>query len=503
MRRIAAIALHELRLELVRRRTGLEKGPLALVLARPDSSVKDERSLLGNTRLDEVSSEARAWGVFPGHTVAAARAKLASLPVRVLPLEVTRDALASLAEAALAFGATTSFALDPAVVWVDITGCAHLHASPTDTAGESTLAHTLSTKIAGWGHACRVAISDGPQVALAMAYFATKNVSVVQPGKAREALAPLPIAALSLSGEQHTWLGNLGIRTVGQLQSMPQGPLALRLGASATRVLALLRGEDALPLTPYVPPEIIEERVDFEYGVETTEGLLFVVRRLVSVVEARLSARGHFATALELRLMLDRALSKGVPELKLVFQFPEPLRDAASLLAVMKIRLEATALPAPVRALCLRAPGTARRTARPQSLFAPLAKAELHLPRLSAELLAELGPERVGVFELRNTWLPRARAALVPPGQKRAVGVGQNLPSAAPEPLRRLWTAKPHVVQGTLRTLVRAEGLEWWKRTSTGPVDWAAEWLPPWGALAWVQLLPERDQAWFLGWVDG
>src|SRR5690349_1848949 len=109
MKRFAAIALPELRLELARRRAGLLEGALAVVMARPGGAVKDELSLLGNTRLDETSAEARAWGIVPGQTIAAARARLVELRVRVLPLEAAREALASLAEVALGFGATTAY----------------------------------------------------------------------------------------------------------------------------------------------------------------------------------------------------------------------------------------------------------------------------------------------------------------------------------------------------------------------------------------------------------
>ena len=136
MRRIAAVFLPSLRIELMRSEAPDPGSPLALVIAREGGAVRDERTLLGNTRLDEVSKEAHALGVRPRQTIAAARARCSSLRVRVVHLGAVRDALARLAEGLLAYGASTSFDVEGSTVFVDVTGCAHLHRSSADPDGE-------------------------------------------------------------------------------------------------------------------------------------------------------------------------------------------------------------------------------------------------------------------------------------------------------------------------------------------------------------------------------
>ena len=127
-RRIAAISFSSLRVELARELDPfLERRPLAIVVARDKSNVVDEASILGNTRVDEVSREAASYGILPGFTIAAARAKCADLSVRVVLEQAVEEALARIAELALAFGATVSFSAKEDVVWADVTGCAHLH----------------------------------------------------------------------------------------------------------------------------------------------------------------------------------------------------------------------------------------------------------------------------------------------------------------------------------------------------------------------------------------
>jgi len=150
MRRVACIALPQIRVEIAREKDRLGAAPadhpegqqvsakvaapLAVVIARPGGTVQGERDVLGNTRLDVVSREARASGVRAGQTVAAARAKCASLRVRVVAEGAVRMGLARMAEVALAFGPRAAFDVATDVVWVEVGGCAHLHGGEHDLA---------------------------------------------------------------------------------------------------------------------------------------------------------------------------------------------------------------------------------------------------------------------------------------------------------------------------------------------------------------------------------
>src|SRR5690606_14545589 len=139
------------------------RSPLAVVVAPPPMT---EAKLLGNTRLSVVSREARALGVQPGQTIAQARARAGDLTVRVVRPDAVRDVLCRLAEVGLAFGATVSFGMEgdasakssvpssgaerprPSafgdIVWIDVTGCAHLHAATSIFDGETLLASRLA-----------------------------------------------------------------------------------------------------------------------------------------------------------------------------------------------------------------------------------------------------------------------------------------------------------------------------------------------------------------------
>jgi protein ImuB len=502
MSRFAAVAFSCLRIELAREASGASTPapspvPMAIVIARPGGAVQKETDLLGNTRLDEVSAEAKALGVRPGQTIAAARAKAAELSVRVVREDTVRGELARLAESALAFGATTSFDAARDVLWVDVTGCAHLFG------GERALARALTLRVHEMGHACRVAIADGPRVAAAVARFAERPAIVPQ-GASRTALAALPIQALDLDGDTTGWLASVGMRTAGDLQRLPRVSLGTRLGPRAVEVMQLLDGEDRAPLTPYLPPPVPEERAELEYGVEAGEAIVFVVKALCDRLAPRLEGRGVAAARIELALSFDRALlDPGKPAVdRLAVSFPVPIARGGEMLRVLRARLDGYVVPAPVLAVTLRAVELASAPARPLHLFTPEAKAERALPGLVAELVAELGNERVGVLELCDSWVPEARVRLVPATIERApAAVSSAGWASSGEPSRLL--AAPMSV-GALESpllLARFEAVEWWRR-GVRALDYVAAWDARVQGVAWVEVDRATRGASLRGWMD-
>ncbi len=521
-RRILAVVLPCVRLEIARdadASLGEGDGAIAIVVARPGGAVKDERSLLGNTRLDEVSPAAYALGVRSGHTIAAARARAATLSVRVVHEGAVSAALARLAEALLSFGATTATSSNDGTskalarawskqddcVWVDTTGCAHLYGG-----GEEALARKLLARVRALGHACRVGVADGPRIAAQIAWYSREDVTRAPPGEGARALGPLPVAALPVDGETLRWLTSTGLRKIADVQALPPKGLGVRLGPNAAEVLALLAGDDRAPLTPYVPPQVPEESVDLEYGVTSTDALVFIAKRLSGMLAARLEGRAMGATKLELVLKLDRALvtDGGAPSRTVSVSVPVPLVREDELLAVLRAKLESFVVPAPILGAALRAPELAPRGAQALDLFVPEARAERALPRLVAELAAELGEGAVGRLSLTNRWSPLDRAVLLPYGV-RAEKTPRlaSLEGASVEPTRILPQRKLLASSPRVTITRRLEAVEWWKK-GFARTDYGHAWLEAAGATAWVEIVRTGPDAAdppavaLRGWVD-
>ncbi len=518
--RIAAVYLPSVRIELARARVegashpagASAQAPLAVVIARPGGAVKDERSLLGGTRLDEVSREARAAGVRRGETIAAARAKCAELLVRVVTEEAVRGVLHAVAEAGLSFGRTASVDEARDVVCVDVTGCGHLFD------GEEALARALVQRVLAMHHGpVRVTIADGPRVSAAIVRALRKRETfVVPPGENAAAIRALPITALPIDPGSIAWLGKLGLAKIGDLQRLPASGLATRLGAVHAEVMSLLAGDDGAPLDPYVPPEVPEERAELEYGIDKTEALLFVVKTLCDRLAARLAGRAMATVKIEILLSLDRAIAREseLPaRVSLTISLPAPLANAPELLAVARARVESWTIPAPILAVALRATELARKDARALDLFEPEAKADRALPRLVAELVAELGETSVGTLALVNTWVPEERSALVPYSAKRAANHTRSVSRlhdlarsrrSRSEPSRVL--RAPRAPGGAARAagarlLARIEAAAWW-RLGVHAHDYVAAWSARDGRMAWVEVDRVTGGAWVKGWMD-
>jgi protein ImuB len=508
--RVCAVRLPELRVELVRENdASLERAPLGIVVAPPPMT---ETKLLGNTRLDVVSREAQLLGVRVGHTIAQARARAGALSVRVVRPDAVSNVLARLAEISLAFGATVAYSADEDVLWVDITGCAHLHGS-TQSAGERILASRLRAVFESLGHRCSVAVADGPRVA-AMLARVCEDVLVVAPGANASALEGLPVRVLPLPEADVRWLAKVGVRTIAELRALPRAGLALRLGAHASVILGLMDGDDRAPLTPYVPPEVPEEETTLEYGIEGTDALTFVAKTLADRLAVRLAGRAMAASKIELVLRLDAALlddRKADAEI-VTCVLPAPLSTAGDLLAAMRPRLERLTLRAPVLSAKLRAPALVHKPQAALSLFEAQPKAERALPRLVAELAADLGPEAVGALVLGDSWVPEDRSRFVSLEQAKALAPKKkrrHLVSTVPEPTRILAEpeAVPREIVKIVRHLSRIEALEWWKQMPNEPgregmcgVDHVYAWVAD--AAAWVEIDRRSGAARVRGWFD-
>jgi protein ImuB len=562
-RRIACIALPDIRVELARERDSLSNYqssrdfPHAIIVARPGGAVQTDRDVLGNTRIDFVSREAGALGICAGQTVAMARAKSTHLRVRVIPEGTVRSSLARIAEAALAFGPATAFDVSQDVVWVDVSGCARLYGS------EVELARLLGARVRALGFTCRVAVADGPRIAAAVVRFSAagksppqsggamttppqsggatiKNEPMVVPeGEGALVVRTLPIAALGLDEDTSSWLADLGLFTCGDLQQLPRRSLGLRLGEQVHEVMQLLDGRDNTSLDVWRPPEIPEERIELDWGAHSTESLAFVLKTLCDRLMARLQGRAMAAARLELVLTLDRALCQDPSRhrVALSMTLPSPIAQASDLLAVVRARLDGCSFEAPVIAVTLRAPELARPSARTLHLFEPEPKADQALSRLVAELYAELGEEAVGLLTLVDTWLPTERTRLVPFADATTVATKHRYPlvSSALEPSRLVRSEgtganvnvarKPERSEGTganvnvtlthAQHLARIEAVEWWRYALTSHeslrIDlfeaWVASPRPPQapdtdGALAWLELRTPNRELLLRGWMD-
>jgi len=243
------------------------------------------------------------------------------------------------------------------------------------------------------------------------------------------------------------------------------------------------------------------------------EALAFVLKILCDRLAARIRGRGLAAGRLELVLALDRALCNpctpdgGSHRLTLSIVLPSPIARAPDLLAVVRARLQTCSLAAPVLAATLRAPELARKASHTLDWLAPQPKAEQALPRLVAELSAELGEDTVGLLELVDTWLPADRTRLVPYGSRSSKTTHSlhSLVTASLEPSRLVCTTQ--ISRAALvgaKHLARVDTVQWWRHAPTSQGCSRHDLFMAWvdGAPAWLELREPSQPLHLRGWMD-
>lgn len=245
----------------------------------------------GGLRIAAVDPLAAAEGIQPGITLADARALLPSLKVAPVDPEADARALAGFVDWCRRF---TPFTADdgPDAAILDITGCAHLFG------GEAALVDDIRRRIQRMGLTAGVAVADTPGAAWAWARYGRDRA--VPPGRTRESLAGLPVAALRLPAETVERLRELGLHRIGDLYQMPRAPLAKRCGIHVLERLDRALGTAPEPISPARPAPEWRTRMAFPDGIGRAEDIAEATRRLVTELCALLEKKNRGARRLDL-----------------------------------------------------------------------------------------------------------------------------------------------------------------------------------------------------------
>lgn len=405
--------------------------------------------------------------------------------------------------------------------------------------GEIALARTLrqAAEAAGFGHV-RVGVADTAVAADAAAVVAGESdesgIRIIEPGGAREFLAPLPLSLLPLSDELIETFRALGLRRMGDIAARNVCELEARFGTDGVRAHQLAQGIDDRVFRAFDALEAPETALELDPPVETLEPLLFVLRHLLARTCAELADRGLCAARLELDLRGRDGTETGVAVPA------RPTRQERLLYDLCRAALERATGPGgrltmPVEEVVLRVVRSAAPDARQEDLFTRRWRDPMAAASALSRLRVRLGPS--GVVrpavradhrpESRSVWEPveigygsrvagatagatdevrdEADAALMPAA---VPGVLHLLPE--PLPLRvRTAEGRPAEMWGDAgyHELVVAEGPErlsgdWWKDpyhreyfwvcTKEGGLLWLFREYRPSGVFRW----------WLHGWWD-
>jgi protein ImuB len=118
-----------------------------------------------------------------------------------------------------------------------------------------------------------------------------------QPKKSRKA-DELAGRIQHILGILHKW----GIHTLGDFARLDKEKIAARLGPEAVLLWERANGQSTRPLKFIQPPESFAENFEFEHEIETSEPLLFILRRFLEQLSVRLNAVYLVTRELTLRI---------------------------------------------------------------------------------------------------------------------------------------------------------------------------------------------------------
>jgi protein ImuB len=427
MRRVVSLFLPHWPTDRVRLHEGPAAGPLVLAARQG-----------GKRLITAACPKAAALGLAPGMAVSQAQAMVPGLCVGEADPAGDAAALRRLAGWCLRVSPLAA-PCPPDGVWIDITGCAHLHG------GEAALLARLTQRLVEAGLHARAAVADTPGAAHAVARVRQNKdggfggggtphpTFMVPPGEQAAALAGLPVRALRLAPDLAEALGRLGFDRVGQLMAAPRPPLTRRFGSSALRLLDQALGRVAEPIEPVLPPDLCRVRQGFPEPISTAADLQRVTAWLAEQLCEKLRRRDQGASRLDLVFTrvdgTQAVVSVGTAS---------PSRDVAHLSRLLLAQIENVDPGFGVEMVMLSAPLVQRLGAR-QGLSALIAPAETDLSGLVDMLSNRLGAARVFRAAPVESDVPERAVRHVPPGSI----VRAEWPAMLPRPPRLLHPPRP------------------------------------------------------------
>ncbi len=367
----------------------------------------------------------------------------------------------------------------PGTVIFDVRGLESLYGPP------ASLAREIARRV---GVPANIAIAANPDAAMHAAR-GFRGITVIEPGREAEVLAPLPLnivgnSVTGASPQTAELLQLWGIRTFGDFAKLPPLGVAARLGEEGVALQLLARGEGYRQLRPIEDPLEFHAEYEFDDPVELLEPLAFILARLLNDVCGRLAARSLATNRVEVRLKLENA-----PEHTASLTLPVPMLDQKTFLRMLQLDLSGHPPAAPVLKIYIAAePVKPRRTQH--GLFVPASPEPEKLELTVARVKHLVGEDRVGTPEIADTHRPDTftMRGFAPPAGT-AVKDCPSAPSAPRLCLRRFRPPREAQVlvvnnqpvrllsQSVSGRIVMAKGPwrtsgEWWRQDAWNRDEW-------------------------------
>jgi protein ImuB len=422
-------------------------------------------------RVVQFTRAARQAGIREGMTSTQGLARCAALQVRYRCPEQERMAGAALLQCA-ACASPCIEATGDGICTLDWKGLPPAHFRKA--------AQTLLQQLRRQELIAKIGIAATPGLAL----LAARNARPIFHVTRLEELHALPVSALGPSANFRGILRRLGIRRLGQFSKLPPEGLAARFGQEGLEHWECIAGKSTRLLKLVTPPEKFEEAAEFENEIELLEPLLFMIRRFLECISARLEAAYLVAAALELRI----GFAAGA-DYSRVFPIPSPTRDIETLFRMLFTHLESFQSPHPIKSIYVAA-RPCKAVKEQLGLFETSLRDPNQFHQTLARLSALVGADRAGVPVKENSFRPDA-FRIEPPAfhaaarpRKSGAVRGLALRRFRPPRLAHVFTVNQQpaslMIEDFSAPLGESSGPwitsgEWWDRAAWERSEWEVE----------------------------
>jgi len=389
---------------------------------------------------------ARQAGIHPHMDASTALTLMPSLKLVDRSRSQERKALQALASWSEQFSSFVTLDAQRWLLWIEIGASLHYFGGLTAlmekiTRGLGELDYSFATGIA-------------PTVEAAALLTQHADAAPVYDQQAiKLAISALPVCLLAISPTAVDAFRDVGWQYIGEVLNAPRDQLARRFGPELTRYLQRLLGELADPREPYRTPSTYRRHLELSFAIDTTEPLLFPLKRMLGELQGYLRARDTALQALQLTLVHEKQA-----DTVLQLGTTQPQRDAQSLWLLLREMLEQTELPEAILELILTVNQFVAPNNTQLDFFDDKSKHEQSWSNLLDKLRARLGTNAVKHMGLQDTHLPEKAWCVINHEATDKPAIAHNSPQ------RPLWLMQPRLLHTLPALLGKPERIEcnWW-----------------------------------------
>jgi len=223
-------------------------------------------------------------------------------------------------------------------------------------------------------------------------------------------LASFSVNELPIPWEIKVRLHKFGLHSLGQIASLPLGPIQAQFGPMGGRMWHLAQGIDKTPILPKCPKVEVSEEIIFPVPTISLEPLLVAIESLIGQLFVRPELYGRYVRT---ALVEGHVLNKTTWQRHVVFK--SPVNDKTRMLFALKTHLDTLTLPGPLEDIKLTLRNLTNEVGKQENLLQEV-RQRGQLREVVEQLKISQGHNPIYQIRGMEPWsrIPERQSALVP-----------------------------------------------------------------------------------------